>query len=91
MSCSRRSSPSPVNFLMLDEPTNHLDITSREVLLDARSRSFDGTVMLVSHDRHFLRAIVNRVFEVDHGELRVSKGHYEYYLDRKAEASGTRR
>ncbi|OFZ21475.1 MAG: glycosyl transferase family 1 [Bdellovibrionales bacterium GWB1_55_8] len=69
---------SPVNFLVLDEPTNHLDIRSREVLLDA-IRNFDGTVMLVSHDRHFLRSIANRVFEVGHGELRVYEGGYEYY------------
>src|SRR5690606_9680959 len=53
---------SPLNFLVLDEPTNHLDIESREVLLKAVQK-FDGTVMVVSHDRHFLRQIVNRVFE----------------------------
>lgn len=73
----------PLNFLILDEPTNHLDITSRETLLKA-IQSFDGTVMLVSHDRHFLKAIATRVFEVDHGELRVYEGGYEYYLDQKA-------
>jgi len=68
----------PVNFLVLDEPTNHLDIRSREVLLDSLKR-FDGTVMLVSHDRHFLRQIATRVFEVDHGMLRVYEGDYEHY------------
>ncbi|OFZ35577.1 MAG: glycosyl transferase family 1, partial [Bdellovibrionales bacterium GWC1_52_8] len=67
----------PVNFLVLDEPTNHLDIRSREVLLDA-VKNFDGTVMVVSHDRHFLRSVANRVFEVDHGALRVYEGSYEY-------------
>ena len=69
----------PVNFLVLDEPTNHLDIRSREILLEA-VQNFDGTVMLVSHDRHFLRSIAHRVFEVDHGELRIYEGNYEYYL-----------
>lgn len=71
----------PVNFLVLDEPTNHLDIKSREVLLDA-IQNFDGTVAIVSHDRHFLRSVVNRVFEVDHGELRVFEGNYDYYTSK---------
>ena len=69
----------PVNLLVLDEPTNHLDIRSREILLDAL-RDFNGTVVLVSHDRHFLRLLVDRVFEIDHGEMRVYEGNYEYYL-----------
>ncbi|MDX9710301.1 MAG: ATP-binding cassette domain-containing protein, partial [Trichloromonas sp.] len=69
----------PLNFLILDEPTNHLDIQSREVLLEAL-QGFNGTVVLVSHDRHFLRSLVNRVFEIDHGEMRVYEGDYEYYL-----------
>ncbi len=72
---------SPVNFLVLDEPTNHLDIESREVLLRA-VQEFDGTVMLVSHDRHFLRQIVNRVFEIRDGELRTYEGNYDYYLEK---------
>ena len=71
----------PVNFLVLDEPTNHLDIRSREILLDALS-GFQGTVILVSHDRHFLRELVDRVIEVDHGEMRVYEGHYDYYLSK---------
>lgn len=70
---------SPLNFLVLDEPTNHLDIESREVLLRA-VQDFDGTVMVVSHDRHFLRQIVNRVFEIRDGELRVYEGSYDDYL-----------
>jgi ATP-binding cassette subfamily F protein 3 len=68
----------PVNFLVLDEPTNHLDIKSREVLLRSIQR-FDGTVMMVSHDRHFLRAIANRVFEIGRGHLQVFEGDYDYY------------
>ncbi len=71
----------PLNFLVLDEPTNHLDIQSREVLLVALQK-FTGTVVLVSHDRHFLRSLVSRVFAIDHGELRTYEGDYGYYLDK---------
>jgi ATP-binding cassette subfamily F protein 3 len=71
----------PVNLLILDEPTNHLDIQSREILLTAL-QNFTGTVVLVSHDRHFLRSLVNRVFEIDHGALRTFDGNYEYYLSK---------
>lgn len=69
----------PINLLILDEPTNHLDIQSRETLLTAL-QNFPGTVVLVSHDRHFLRSLINRVFEIDHGEMRIYDGNYEYYL-----------
>jgi len=71
----------PVNFLVLDEPTNHLDIDSRETLLNAL-KDFEGTIMIVSHDRYFLRSIVNRVFEIDHGEMRIYDGTYDYYLEK---------
>ncbi len=71
----------PVNLLILDEPTNHLDIRSREVLLKA-IQNFDGTVLLVSHDRHFLKSIATRVFEVDQGELRAYEGSYEHFLSK---------
>jgi len=73
---------SPVNFLVLDEPTNHLDIASREVLLEALQQ-FEGTVMIVSHDRYFLKHLANRVFEIDHGSLRVYEGPYDEYLASK--------
>jgi ATP-binding cassette subfamily F protein 3 len=73
----------PLNFLVLDEPTNHLDIKSREMLLEAVQK-FDGTVMIVSHDRHFLKSVATRVFELDRGEMRIYEGNYEYYLERKA-------
>jgi ATP-binding cassette subfamily F protein 3 len=71
----------PINLLILDEPTNHLDIQSRETLL-AALQNFTGTVVLVSHDRHFLRCLINRVFEIDHGEMRIYNGNYEYYLEK---------
>lgn len=71
----------PVNFLVLDEPTNHLDIQSREVLLDA-VRQFPGTVMVVSHDRHFLRHVTNRVFHLDHHELHIYDGTWDEYQER---------
>jgi len=71
----------PFNFLILDEPTNHLDIQSREILLEALQK-YSGTVVLVSHDRHFLRSLANRVFEIDHGGMRVYEGSYEYYLSK---------
>ena len=69
----------PVNFLILDEPTNHLDIRSREILLES-IKNFEGTVIMVSHDRHFLKAIATRVFEIDHGELVPFEGNFDYYL-----------
>ena len=72
----------PVNFLVLDEPTNHLDIKSREVLLKALIK-FEGTVMIVSHDRHFLRSIANKVFEVDHGKLNIFDGDYDHYREKR--------
>ena len=71
----------PVNFLVLDEPTNHLDIQSREVLLEALQR-FEGTIMIVSHDRYFLRHLATRVFEIDQGALNVYEGDYHYYLEK---------
>ncbi len=71
----------PINLLVLDEPTNHLDIQSREILLEAL-QNFTGTVVLVSHDRHFLRSLVGRVFEIDHGEMRTYEGGYDYYLEK---------
>jgi len=78
----------PLNFLVLDEPTNHLDIKSREVLLKAL-QAFDGTLMIVSHDRFFLKALVNKVFEVDHGQMRIFDGSYDEYRERRTQTVRT--
>jgi len=69
----------PVNFLVLDEPTNHLDLRSREILLEAL-QDFQGTIVLVSHDRHFLKAVSNRVFKIEDGRMQVFEGGYGEYL-----------
>jgi ATP-binding cassette, subfamily F, member 3 len=78
----------PLNLLILDEPTNHLDIQSREVLLQAL-RDFAGTVVIVSHDRHFLRSLVSRVFEIDHGRMLPYEGDYDYYLHKSGRDAWT--
>jgi len=67
------------NCLVLDEPTNHLDIDSREVLLEALKR-YEGTVLLVSHDRHFLKEISTKVMEVSQEKSFLYPGNYEEYL-----------
>lgn len=72
----------PLNFLVLDEPTNHLDIGTREVLLQA-IKKFDGTVLIVSHDRHFLHEITTKVFELDQNRLTVTQGNLDYYLEKR--------
>ncbi|RQW77481.1 MAG: ABC transporter ATP-binding protein, partial [Geobacter sp.] len=72
----------PSNLLLMDEPTNHLDLNSKEVLLDAL-RAFSGTVVFVSHDRHFIDGLATRVVEVEEGRLNSYPGDYEYYLAKK--------
>jgi ATP-binding cassette subfamily F protein 3 len=69
----------PANFLILDEPTNHLDIRSINVLIEAL-KQYNGTFIVVSHDRHFLDQIVNKVWRVEHGQAREYLGNYADYL-----------
>lgn len=70
------------NFLVLDEPTNHLDIQSREVLLKAL-KEYEGTILFVSHDRHFLRELTKKVYEVDKNKVAIYPGNYDEYLIKK--------
>ncbi len=70
---------SPVNFLIMDEPTTHLDITSLEAL-EAALGDYDGTLLLISHDRYFLDKLVSRVIELKEGRLDEYCGNYSYYL-----------
>ncbi len=75
------------NTIILDEPTNHLDIKSKEILQDA-IREFDGTVILVSHDRDFLEPIVNKVLEVSKTGTRMLTCNVSEYLERLKEEQG---
>jgi ATP-binding cassette subfamily F protein 3 len=71
----------PVNLLILDEPTNHLDIPAKEMLEEAL-QSYDGTVIIVSHDRYFISKAANKIVEIREGEFRTYLGDYHYYLDK---------
>lgn len=70
------------NVLILDEPTNHLDLNTMEVLEEALVE-FDGTIILVSHDRYLLNKVADRIIEIDSGELESFAGGYSFYSDEK--------
>lgn len=78
----------PANLLILDEPTNHLDMASQEILQEAMSR-YDGSIIVVSHNRHFANSFVNRVLEIKNGKASLFEGNIDDYLFRvQAEKNG---
>ncbi|MBB4040658.1 ATPase subunit of ABC transporter with duplicated ATPase domains [Microvirga flocculans] len=80
----------PPNFLVLDEPTNHLDMATKEMLIEALSK-YEGTMLFVSHDRHFLAALSNRVLELTPDGIHQYGGGYTEYVARTGqEAPGLR-
>ncbi len=74
----------PVNLLILDEPTNHLDIPAKEMMEEA-IQNYDGTVVIVSHDRYFISQVANKIVELRDGDFRVYLGDYHYYLEKIAQ------
>ena len=76
----------PVNFLILDEPTNHLDMKTKDILKQA-IKDFDGTVILVSHDREFLDGLVEKVYEFGGGQVKEMLGGIYDFLEKKRIAS----
>lgn len=74
------------NCLVLDEPTNHLDIMARETV-EAALETFDGTVLVVSHDRYFVNEIATRIWEIENQDIKDYKGNYDFYLEEKNKAN----
>jgi ATP-binding cassette, subfamily F, member 3 len=70
------------NLLLLDEPTNHLDINSREALEDALL-SYDGTLLVISHDRYFLNKVIDKIYELKEDGIKEYLGNYSYYVEKK--------
>lgn len=77
---------SKANFLMLDEPTNHLDLHSVELLIEALNK-YEGSIILVSHDRYFISKTANKIWEIEDGKIREFKGGYDEYVEWKARMS----
>ena len=71
----------PANLLILDEPTNHLDIPAKE-MLESALKVYEGTVLIVSHDRYFISQVANKIVEIREGELIAYAGDYHYYLEK---------
>lgn len=76
------------NFLLMDEPTNHLDIDSKEILEEALNY-YDGTALIVSHDRYFLNKVANKIFDMTPEGIFEYLGNYDYYAFKKAELDAT--
>jgi ATP-binding cassette subfamily F protein 3 len=76
----------PPNLLLMDEPTTHLDLASVDALIEALE-PFEGTLIFISHDVHFIRRLANHVVRVENGRLRHFTGGYEYYLDKTAQSA----
>lgn len=72
---------SEANVLLMDEPTNHLDISTKEVLEDALSQ-YQGTLLVISHDRYFLNKVANKIFKMEQGGIEQYLGNYQYYVEK---------
>ena len=76
----------PPNLLLMDEPTTHLDLASVDALIEAL-QPYEGTLIFISHDVHFIRVLANHVVRVENGRLRHFTGGYQYYLDKTSQSA----